>query len=67
MYYANEDLSAEFNQALRTLDTYELTEDEQADLASYVEAFNGAQKMKMCIRDSFSSGIGLRRPKSVET
>ena len=45
MYYANDDLTAEFNQALRTLDTYELTEDEQADLDSYVEAFNGAQKM----------------------
>lgn len=45
MYYANDDLTAEFNQALRTLDTYGLTEDEQADLDSYVEAFNGAQKM----------------------
>ena len=45
MYYANDDLTAELNQALRTLDTYELTEDEQADLDSYVEAFNGAQKM----------------------
>ena len=45
MYYANDDLTAQFNQALRTLDTYELTEDEQADLDSYVEAFNGAQKM----------------------
>lgn len=45
MYYANEDLNAEMNSAVRVLGTYDLTEDEQADLDSYVEAFNGAQKM----------------------
>lgn len=45
MYYANEDLTSEFNSAVRTLGTYELTDDERADLDSYVEAFNGAQKM----------------------
>ena len=45
MYYANEDLNAEFSSALRTLEGYELTEDEQADLDSYVETYNGAQKM----------------------
>lgn len=45
MFYANEDLNSEFNSALRTLDGCELTDDEKADLASYVESFNGAQKM----------------------
>ena len=45
MNYANQDLNEEFSRALRTLEVYELSEDEAADLASYVEAFNGAQKM----------------------
>ena len=45
MFYANEDLDAEFSRALRTLEGCELTEDEQADLDSYTETYNGAQKM----------------------
>ncbi len=45
MYYANEDLTTAFNSALRLLDTYELTDGEKDDVASYTETFNGAQKM----------------------
>ncbi len=45
MKYANDDLNEELARALRTLETYELTDDELALVDEYVTAYNGAQKM----------------------
>ena len=45
MYYANDSLNEAFNDAVSALDDIELSIEQQEDLASYVEAFNGAQKM----------------------
>ena len=45
MKYANDDLNDEFARALRTLELYNLTAEEQELVDEYSTAFSGAQKM----------------------